>query len=62
MRYGEDEITKEHTAVAVYSEMLLQIALDYPGVPDVRTLKAHEIRFFYNGLRATLKERTKRHG
>jgi hypothetical protein len=31
-------------------EMLLQIAAEYPGLPDVRTLSTHEIRFFYSGL------------
>jgi len=39
--------------------MLLQISRDYPGLPDSRTLKAREIRFFYNGLRAELREATK---
>lgn len=31
----------------VYSTMLVQICLDYPGLPDVRSLKASEIKFFY---------------
>jgi len=39
--------------------MLLQITGDYHGLPDARTLKLGEIRFFYEGLRADLKERTK---
>lgn len=38
--------------------MLLQISRDYAGLPDTRTLKAREIRFFYNGLRAELKKYT----
>lgn len=42
--------------------MVLQIARDYSGLPDVRTLKAHEIRFFYNGLRDELKAHTKSTG
>ncbi len=43
----------------VYSEMLLQISRDYSGLPDIRTLKVHEILFFYNGLRAELQHHTK---
>ena len=45
-----------HSRLAVYREMLLQITRDYNGLPDVRTLKASEIRFFYEGLRAELKK------
>ena len=48
-----------HTFGAVYGEMLLQICRDYPGLPDPRTLRASEIRFFYNGLRAELRAATK---
>jgi hypothetical protein len=64
VRYGGDEkLPKgQHTAVGVYSEMILQIARDYSGIPDVRTLKASEIRFFYEGLRAELKEHTRPKG
>lgn len=40
-----------HTLVPVYQSMLLQIARDYPGLPDLRTLSMSEIRFFYDGLR-----------
>jgi hypothetical protein len=40
-----------HTLVPVYQSMLLQIARDYPGLPDVRTLSMSDIRFFYDGLR-----------
>lgn len=47
-----------HIFQPVYSEMLLQITRDYPGLPDARTLKAHEIRFFYDGLRAELRGHT----
>jgi hypothetical protein len=39
--------------------MLLQIARDYPGLPDPRTLAIAEIVFFYNGLRAELKRHTR---
>jgi len=48
-----------NTFYNVYSEMLLQICRDYPGLPDARTLQASEIRFFYDGLRAELIEHTK---
>lgn len=39
--------------------MMLQIARDYPGLPDIRTMRASEIRFFYEGLRPELIEHTK---
>ena len=45
--------------IAVHTEMLLQVCRDYPGLPDPRTLQLCEIRFFYEGLRAELKEHTK---
>lgn len=50
---------RQHTLDAVYREMLLQICTDYPGLPDVRTLTLGEIRFFYDGLRPTLRRHTK---
>ena len=61
MRYGDDFYVprRGHTFGAVYGEMLLQVARDYPGLPDCRTLTASQIRFFYNGLRAELREHTK---
>jgi hypothetical protein len=46
--------------VTVYTEMLLQVAREYPGIPDPRTMTLDEIRFFYTGLRADLREMTKR--
>lgn len=46
----------------VYGQMLLQISRDYSGLPDARTLKAHEILFFYNGLRVELQQHTKPRG
>ena len=49
----------DHVFAAVYGEMLLQICRDYPGLPDPRTLKAHEIKWFYEGLRQELKQHTK---
>lgn len=48
-----------HTLGAVYGEMLLQITLDYPGLPDPRSLRLFEIRYFYDGIRSQLHERTK---
>jgi hypothetical protein len=34
--------------------MLLQVAREYPGCPDPRTMTLEEIRFFYNGIRGEL--------
>lgn len=48
-----------HTANRVYTEMLLQVCRDYPGLPDPRTLTGRDIRFFYDGLRAELIAHTK---
>ena len=48
-----------HSFLPVYKEMLLQVTSEYNGLPDVRSLKAGEIRFFYNGMRANLKNVTK---
>jgi hypothetical protein len=39
--------------------MILQIARDYPGLPDVRTLTVVEIVFFYDGMRPELKKYSK---
>lgn len=67
MRGGKDEKLPRdretgrvgHTMIPVYSEMLLQISRDYAGLPDPRTLKLSEIRWFYAGLRRELQEHTK---
>lgn len=61
MRHGIDEKLPLglNTFQNVYSEMLIQISRDYSGLPDVRTMKVSEIVFFYNGLRAELKQYTK---
>jgi len=48
-----------HTATVVYSQMLVQVAFDYKGLPDIRDLTARQIRFFYEGRRNSLKEETK---
>lgn len=39
--------------------MMVQIALDYGSLPDLRTLSASEIRVFYDGIRGMLHKRTK---
>ena len=49
---------RQHTLDVVYAAMLRQICADYAGLPDVRTLTLGEIRFFYDGLRRTLKKHT----
>lgn len=59
VRRGEDVRLGEHTAPAVYREMLLQICSDYATLPDPRTLTVEEIVFFYEGRRAGLKRHTK---
>ena len=64
VRNGVDEKIPKggHIYHVVYKEMILQICRDFSGLPDARTLKAHEIRFFYDGLRGELKEHTKPKG
>ncbi len=42
--------------------MTLQITRDYAGLPDIRTLDAAEVRFFYEGLREELKRNTQPKG
>ena len=61
VRNGADEMIPggAHTFAPVYTEMMLQIATDYPGLPDCRELTARQILFFYNGIRGGLKEHTK---
>lgn len=39
--------------------MILQVARDYPGLPDPRTLTIGDVVFFYNGLRDELKKHTR---
>ena len=60
MRNGAD--ARLSSAKATYREMLLQIARDYAGLPDVRTLTVPEIVFFYDGLRPELRKHTKHGG
>ena len=56
VRNGREDALQNgrNTFEVVYTEMLLQVCRDYSGLPDARGLKAHEILFFYNGLRAEL--------
>jgi hypothetical protein len=60
VRHGAEERLPKggHIFDTVYTEMLLQVTREYPGLPDARTLKAREIRFFYDGLRGELKRHT----
>jgi len=37
--------------------MMLQICREYPGLPDVRTMRASQIKSFYDALRAELEKR-----
>lgn len=61
VRHGEDArlYHGDHHRVSVYSEMLLQVVRDYSGLPNCRDLSDSEIRWFYDGLRAELKQATK---
>lgn len=61
VRLPDDRETGEtqHTLFAVYGVMLTQICMDLPALPNPRTLRMSEIRFFYDGLRPSLRERTK---
>lgn len=59
MRSGGD--AQLPSAGQTYREMLRQVARDYAGLPDARTLTIAEIVFFYEGLRPELKKHT-RHG
>lgn len=57
MRNGAD--ARLSSASATYKEMMLQVARDYPGLPDLRTLTVSEIVFFYEGLRPELQKHTR---
>lgn len=45
---------KGHTFTPVYTAMFVQICRDFSTLPDPRTLKASEIRWFYESLRPEL--------
>ena len=46
-------------APVVYSLMLRQVVRLLPGLPDYRTLKVSEIKYWYDTLRPELIEHTK---
>ena len=48
-----------HHHIMVYRAMLLQVVRDYSGLPDFRTLRQHEIRVLFEGLRDELKKGSK---
>lgn len=57
-----DNVTgaSRHFLAPVYAEMLAQITLDCPGLPDARALTASQIRFFFDRCsRGALLEHTK---
>ena len=49
---------KKHRGLGAIQSALLQIARDYSGLPDVRTLSLSDILFYYDGLQAELVQRT----
>lgn len=63
MRDGGDALLSKreggHRLGPVYTEMLRQVARDYAGLPDPRSLTLGEIRWWYQGLRAELRAVTK---
>lgn len=63
VRHGTDARLPNgrHTFIPVYTEMFLQVCADYPSV-DIRSVRAHEIRFLYEGIRPKLREYTKPKG
>lgn len=48
----------QHTVPVVFREMIVQVCMDYPGLPDVRSMDVDEIAFFYDGLRPALRKHT----
>ncbi len=59
VRHGGDYLHEDHTFLPVYGEIILTVVREYPGLPDFRTMKLSELRYFYNGIRSELRERTK---
>jgi hypothetical protein len=62
VRGGADVVVPGSNRLTVLKEMILQICRDYNGLPDVRTMDEDEIMFFYDGLRAELKEAKTQNG
>ncbi len=54
---GNGAVRRQRGLGAIQSA-LLQIARDYSGLPDIRTLSLSDILFYYDGLRAELVQRT----
>jgi len=50
---------ERHTWFNVYREMFLQVVHDYNGIGDFRDLEYYEIEFFYEAMRASLRDATK---
>jgi hypothetical protein len=48
-----------HTMVNVYSDLLLHICRAYRVLPDPRTMTTSEIRFYFEGIRSSLKPKPK---
>ena len=48
-----------HVWQVVYGEMFMQICMYYNSLPDPKSLKAHEVKIFYEGLRPTLQKDTR---
>ena len=55
---GQTFRNKGHTFIPVHLMMMLQVAKEFGGL-DPRTLTAHQIRFFFEGIRGQLREATK---
>lgn len=58
VRNGVDDkyVQGDHTMMMVYPEMYLQICVEYNSLPPEDSLTLSKIRFFYNGIRASLKK------
>jgi len=56
IRDGQEEKVR---GIQAFQEMILQICMNYPVIPDIRTMDLDEIEFFYEGLKPTLKKITK---
>lgn len=45
--------------MAVYTEMFLQVMLEYNSLGDFRRLTYDEVKFFYEAIRPSLRRATK---
>jgi hypothetical protein len=65
VRNGQDgyKLPKgQHNRVNVHREMMIQIVRECNSLPDYRTMSFGEIRFWYDALRPSLIELTKKDG